>query len=98
MLSLNVTQLYRNALLRSLLSINVAAALIRVESLIGDIHVNYQACRFFEVPFDNLHIENFQNDEHCESWNHFKQRELFDLINRLGLEEWVLVQQTPLNY
>ena len=95
---LNNPGLARNALNRSRLASFVADSLIRLESLVGDIHVDWGSYRLFEMPAGNLRMSNFQTDEHCENWTRFKKDKLFDLIGRIGLEEQVYVLRRPGHY
>ena len=57
----------RNDLHRSRLAAFIADALIRLESLVGDVHVDSQACRLYCMPIAHLRMSCFQNDEHCET-------------------------------
>ena len=92
---LNNPGLARNALNLSRLASFVADSLIRLESLVGDIHVDWGSHRLFEMPAGNLRMSNFQTDEHCENWTRFKKDELFDSIGRIGLEEQIHVLNLP---
>ena len=68
---------------------------IQAESLIGDAHVDLDAHCLFNGPLTALRINNFQNDDHCESWTRFKKGELSSLISKLGLEEQISVFYVP---
>ena len=77
----------RNALRRSRLASFVADALILLEFLVGDDHVDLQACLLCHVPMAHLRISYFQNDEHSENLTCFIKHGLFSLMSRLGLQE-----------
>ena len=62
---LNNPGLARNALNRSRIASFVANSLIRLESLVGDAHVDWGSHRLFEMPARNSRMSNFQTDEHC---------------------------------
>ena len=83
---LNNPGLARNVLNRSRLALFVANSLIGIESLVGDIHVDWGSHPLFGMPAQNLRMSHFQTDEHCENWTRFKKDELFDSIGRVGLE------------
>ena len=72
--------------------------LIRFELSIGNVQIDKNTHHLFHMPLAMLSKDNFQNDDHFEIWTRFKISELSDLIGRLGLEEHVLVLNTPCNY
>ena len=48
----------------------------------------------FYILLAILHIDNFQNNNHCENLTHFKMSKLSDLVGRLGIEEHILILNT----
>ena len=77
---LNNVQLARNLFIRSKISAFFANVLITLESLVCDVHVDFDIHRLFSLPLVSLRIDNFQNDEHYENWTRFNKSELFDLV------------------
>ena len=85
----------QNALHRSRLAAFIADTLIRLESLVGDMHADSQSHDLYYMPMVHLRIAYFQNDEHCENLTRFMKHELLNLIPRLGLQEQVHVPLSP---
>ena len=91
-------QLPVNYLRRSRIALCVVGVLTRVESVIGDVHVDMDVYRIFSTPLSLLRLNQFQNNDHCENWTRFSTNELIDLVPRLGLPEYVYVFNTPGNF
>ena len=70
----------------SKISTILADILISLESLLYNVHINFDADCLFSMPLAHLHVDNFQNDKLCENWTRFKKSELLDLVEQLGLE------------
>ena len=70
---LNDKQLALDLLRHPRCSLRVAEFLMRVESHVGDTHVDLEAHHLFATPFLNLRIDVFQNDDHCENWTRFRK-------------------------
>ena len=94
----NNIQATLNLLDRSRLSHQMTHALINVESLVGDVHINLGTHHLFTMTMSVLRIKKIQSDDHCKSWTRFKKGELSDLTRRLGFEERVCIENTPGNF
>ena len=56
-----------NLLNRSRLSDYMTHALINVELLVGNVHINLDTYRLFTMTMSVSRINDFKNDDHCES-------------------------------
>ena len=56
-----------NLLNRSRLSDYTTHVLINVELLVGNVHINLDTHRLFTMTMSVSRINDFQNDDHCES-------------------------------
>ena len=97
-LCLSNLHMCRNFLLRSKFSFETSLFLVEEESSIGDVQVDEDLFRVFSAPLLNIRIDDFENDDQCESWTRFKKDELHDLIGRLELPEEVLVHRHENNF
>ena len=84
-----------NLLNHSRISYGVAQLLINVESLSDDMQMDLDTHLLCTTPVAFLWINNFQNDDYCESYTRFKKDELSNLIVRLGFEEHVCMENKP---
>ena len=82
----------------SKISTILADILISLESLLYDVHVDFDACHLFSMPLAHLYIDNFQNDKHCKKWTRFKKSKLLDLVGWLGLEMQIPIHNSGGNF